>query len=304
MKILSYSITVILIIALSACIKKADVIPGKQATDSVYILPVVVHIIYTGEEIGQEYNLSKERIIEQVETLNNDFRKQEGTLGYNTHALGTDAQIEFRLAEIDPDGNMTDGINRINANDIVYESDTEKVFFDYLPYYSYWDKKAYINIWVVPVEPNLILGQSSIPLVDIPGLKDSDTTKPSGIMIGSPHFGSSSIEGGANLGRTLTHEMGHFLGLEHLWGKTENAHCMDYDDYCDDTPFVSKRTRNCEAQEKLSCIGDTLLTHNYMDYKNDACMNMFTKDQVARMRFVLKNSEDRKALTIASTITR
>lgn len=275
----------------------------EDTTKTIYRIPVVVHIIHSGEEIGTGYNLSKERIINQLKTLNDDFRKKEGTLGYNTHPLGTDAKIEFKLAEINPNGKPTDGITRVDFNDVITDVDDDWLFDD-LPYYGYWDKKNYINIWVYPFKPNVILGQSSVPFVELPGLNDADPDGTTGILITTPHFGASEIVGGSNLGRTLTHEMGHFLGLEHLWGKIENANCTVYDDYCNDTPSVARRTGDCNGALTVSCIGETVLTQNYMDYTKDACMNMFTKDQVTRMRYVLKNSIVRKPLILSLAIDR
>ena len=277
-------------------------LPG-DTTETIYTVPVVVHIIHSGEAIGTGYNLSNERIIDQLKTLNNDFRKKEGTLGYNTHPLGTDVKIDFKLAETNPYGNATNGITRVNINDIVIDTTTDW-FFDTLPNYGYWNKQNYINIWVYPFEPNIVLGQSSVPFTDLPGLNNANPDGTTGILIATPHFGTSDVVGGSNLGRTLTHEMGHFLGLEHLWGKTENANCTDFDDYCTDTPLVSKRTGNCEGTTTISCSGETVLTNNYMDYTKDTCMNMFTKDQATRMRYVLKNSTVRKTLITATVINR
>lgn len=279
--------------------------PIEKTEEIIYTLPVVVHIIHTGEEIGVGYNLSNERIVNQIITLNNDFRKKVGTLGYNTHILGTDAKIEFKFAEIDPDGDATNGITRVDINDIEYETDNDSWLFDNLFHYGYWNIKDYINIWVFPFEPNLVLGQASHPQVDLPGLENSDISGVTGIMITTPHFGTSDLIGGANLGRSLTHEMGHFLGLEHLWGKKENvADCLEFDDYCDDTPPVSRRTGNCNNVPVIPCNGEYILTQNYMDYTDDACMNMFTKNQVERMTYVLKNSEGRKSLITSLAIHR
>lgn len=295
-------LSALLLINCSSDAEIIDPLP-EDTTETIYTVPVVIHIIHSGEAIGTGYNLSNERIIEQLKTLNNDFRKKEGTLGHNTHPLGTDVKIEFKLAETDPFGNATNGITRVNINDIVIDT-TNDWFFDTLPYYGYWNKQNYINIWVYPFEPNIILGQSSVPFTDLPGLNDANPNGTTGILITTPHFGTSDVVGGSNLGRTLTHEMGHFLGLEHLWGKTEKANCTDFDDYCTDTPSVSRRTGNCVGTTASSCNGETALTHNYMDYTKDVCMNMFTKDQGTRMRYVLTNSTVRKTLLISTVIHR
>ncbi len=296
---------VLSILLLCNCSNDDEIIidPSTEVIETVYTLPVVVHVIHIGEEVGVGYNLSKERIVAQLKSLNDDFRKEVGTLGYNTHPLGTDAKIEFKFAEIDPNGGLTEGINRVDLNDVIITENSDWLF-DNLPYYGYWNKQNYINIWVYPFDPNIILGQSSVPFIDLPGLNDADPNGTTGILITTPHFGTSDVEGGSNLGKTLTHEMGHFLGLEHLWGKTENAGCLDFDDYCDDTPAVSKRSGNCNSLPTESCSGETILKHNYMDYTNDACMNMFTRDQVLRMRYVLTNSAVRKTLITALVIHR
>jgi hypothetical protein len=288
-----------------SCSKDDEIIDKlpEDTIDVVYTLPVVVHIIHSGEKVGYGFNISKERVVNQLKTLNDDFRKKEGTLGYNTHPLGTDVKIAFKLAEIAPDGNSTDGITRVNYHDVNTDTTNDWVF-DGLPDYGYWSKQNYINIWVFPFKPNIILGQSSVPYLDIPGLNSAKPDGTTGVMIVTPHFGASDIVGGSNLGRTLTHEMGHFLGLEHLWGKTEKANCLDFDDYCDDTPAVSRRSGNCDGAPIVSCSGETILTQNYMDYTNDACMNMFTKDQAIRMRHVLRNNTIIKSLITSTSIHR
>ncbi|MBL3658725.1 M43 family zinc metalloprotease [Fulvivirga sediminis] len=275
-----------------------------EDSNELYILPVVVHIIHNGETKGMGNNLSNDRIFQQIETLNSDFRKKKGTLGYSNDPLAGDAKIEFRLAEIDPSGQPTNGITRVNAQEVEYDIEEGGWFFDYLPHYAYWDDSKYLNIWVFPFEPNIILGQASMPRANLPGLTNSDTTGTTGVMITTAHFGEFDVEGGSNLGRSLTHEMGHFLGLEHLWGKVEYAQCTEYDDYCKDTPYVSSRTGSCKNTSNDICDSSPVLIHNYMDYTDDICMNMFTHDQIRRMRFVIENSISRHLLTISPVISR
>lgn len=288
---------------LLGCSKEDESALIINSTNELYTLPVVVHIVHNGEAVGQGNNLSNERIFGQLKTVNDDFRRRIGTLGFNTHPLSDDARIEFRLAEFDPNGNCVSGINRVNYNDIPADT-TGGWFFDALPNYGYWNTSQYINIWVLPFPANTVLGQSSVPYVNIPGLDTANPDGTTGVLISTPHFGTSNTPGGANLGRSLTHELGHFLGLEHLWGKVENALCTEYDDYCDDTPFVTRKTSDCDANSIENCNGTPVLTQNYMDYTKDACMNMFTKDQISRMRYVLEQNPIRASLIHSPAIIR
>src|SRR5262245_32404205 len=85
-------------------------------TNRLYRIPVVVHIIYTGEPEGEGYNYSIERVEAQIRTLNEDFRRKEGTPGFNSHPDGEDPRIEFVLAQVDPEGEPTNGIVRVDRN--------------------------------------------------------------------------------------------------------------------------------------------------------------------------------------------
>ena len=274
-----------------------------EKENKIYVVPVVIHLIHLGEPIGEGFNLSAERIESQIQILNNDFRKKEGTLGYNESPIGGDALIEFKLAKYDPNGNLTDGIIRVNANDIKRESDKTLLPFDWILQYGYWDPKKYINIWVKPGLQDEFLGSTTYPHIDLPGLEEELKAVGEGIIINTFYFGASDIDSDANLGRTLTHEMGHFLGLYHLWGEKENSDCNGHDDYVEDTPPVSRRSNGCNS-ETVACNGQVALTHNYMDYISDACMNMFTIGQIKRMRYVLENAETRKPLITSSSIDR
>ena len=261
--------------------------------DKVYQLPVVVHIIHQGEMIGEGPNLSSERIERQIEILNEDFRRKVGTRGYNNHSDSEDSKIEFVLAKKDPNGNPINGINRINENtlnvpDLGYNQ-------NHYAQYGYWDTNNYINIWTTPLSEEaqcLVLGSSTGPETDLPGtqfllipqLGDAD-----GILINWMHFGESDIDCHARLGRTLTHEMGHYLGLLHTWGGGD----CDNNDFCDDTPAVDIPVYNTPF---VGCDGQTVNVSNYMNWSYDESMNMFTKDQIARMHYVLEHHEGRHNL--------
>lgn len=269
----------------------------------VYRIPVVVHVIHFGEAVGEGFNISKERIESQIRVLNEDFRRKEGTPGFNDHPDGGDAMIEFVLARSSPSGEATDGIVRVDINS------KEPPPFQGNPiasgaYFSYWDPELYFNIWSFPGVADTGLGYAAFPVSDLPGLedkKDEDLMVPGiglvdGISITAQHFGESDLKSKYNRGRTGTHEVGHFLGLFHLWGKNVNGKpSCDVDDFCEDTPPTGAATTSCSENLK-GCDGSRVMIENYMDYADDVCMNIFTQDQIARMHTVLENSPRRKSL--------
>ena len=265
----------------------------EPGVDVVY-LPVVVHIIHSGEEVGTGANLSVERITRQIEILNEDFRRKEGTRGYNNHPRGGDAKIEFVLAKQDPDGLPINGINRVDATKMpVPELGYNQNHF---AQYAYWSPDEYINIWTTPLPESsecLALGVATGPQTDLPGteyllLPGPDDAE--GILINWIHFGESDIACHAKFGRTLTHEIGHYLGLLHTWGGKD----CEFNDYCDDTPAVDREVFG--RQTFIGCEGDSAMIGNYMNYTEDDVMNIFTLDQIARMHYVLKNHSGRNAL--------
>lgn len=264
--------------------------------DETRLLPVVVHVLHNGEQVGEGANLSKARIMRQVEILNEDFRRREGTRGYNNHPHGGDTKVEFVLAKQDPDGNPTTGIVRrqLQMNDIPeHIPDFE---FEQYAFFSYWSAKDYINIWIAPYPKdlaNVVLGMATGPDTDLPGSELFQKPLPGGaegIIINWSHFGESDLPGGHNLGRTLTHEMGHYLGLLHTWGSRD---CLT-NDYCDDTPAVDDVVVG--DTPFTGCDGEEVMIANYMNYSYDHAMNIFTMDQIDRMDYVLKNSPNRNSL--------
>lgn len=277
---------------------------NEPVEPEIYKIPVVVHVLHLGEPVGQGYNLSEERIKGQIASLNDDFRRREGTRGYNTHPDGADARIEFVLASTDPHGDPTNGIVRIDTTLFDNPVPTNNRFNHYA-WYSYWDYQHYLNIWIEPFPEALkdvLLGEATGPNTDLPGyerLLKGEPVQAEGVLINSFHFGESELASDYNLGRTLTHEVGHYLGLLHLWGSGDCA----TNDYCDDTPPMSQNLPGCGAGS-LACDGQPAMTENYMTYTPDRCMNIFTNDQVERMHYVLKNSPARKSLLTSPGLDR
>ena len=274
---------------------------NKSAIELTYRIPVVVHVLHSSEPVGEGFNFSDERIVGQIRTLNEDFRKKEGTPGFNSHPDGADTQIEFVLAQIDPEGNPTNGIVRVDRN-LVHSLPGASDILVLSSRYSYWDPERYLNIWCWDIGFHTIYaGRSQFPVSDLEGLPQNEDIEADGIFINAVYFGEGENDTipNFNMGRTLTHEMGHFLGLLHTFGP---GGC-NYTDYCEDTPPTSSATYRCQVPEPIACDGRPVMIENYMDYSYDRCMNIFTKDQTARMRIVLENSPRRKSLITSPVIT-
>ncbi len=282
----------------------------NQRTSAVKIIPVVVHVIHKGEAVGTGSNISDAQIISQITTLNNDYRKKVGTRGYNTNIVGADANIEFALAVRDPNGNPTNGIDRVSFCKTSWWDDEIQAI---IKPQTIWDPNKYLNIWVTPDIVSIIgavLGYAQFPSassltgLDEPGMASDANTD--GVVIAHNYFGNLDYDDGSfNLdstygyGRTTTHEVGHWLGLRHIWG---DENCGN--DYVADTPIHKEDNYGCFAHPKPnSCGTPDEMFENYMDYTDDTCMNIFTVNQVDRFNAVLANSPRRKELLSSDALT-
>lgn len=262
---------------------------------AVTTIPIIFHVIHDGESVGSGDNLSATYINAQIDQLNNDFRRIAGTSGYNTDSRGADSEIEFCAAVVDPNGNTLaePGINRINRSSKGWSSPpyNDSYVENTIKGQSYWDPNDYCNVWVVDLSGGL-LGYAQFPNSSGLGGLNSNNGGAStdGVVVLTSSVGSSVTPnpgGGVyDEGRTLTHELGHFFGLRHIWG---DANCGN--DYCGDTPAASGSASGCP--NKTTCDGQRDMVENYMDYSYDNCMNIYTGDQKARMQTVLANSPRR-----------
>ncbi|SFQ63259.1 M43 family zinc metalloprotease [Flavobacterium akiainvivens] len=285
-----------------AAAKAASLQKSGQNTNQVVTIPVVVHVIHNGDAIGQDENISDEQIFSQITVLNEDFRRMLNTPGYNTNPVGADMEIEFCLAQRDPNGLLSTGITRRNMGKATWEMDEVEV----MKTQTQWDPEKYLNIWVVSQVTiqniYLLAGYAQFPvqsgLEGLTGLPTSANTD--GVVIGAPYFGSEEIypdgfyEQGVT-GRSATHEIGHYFGLRHIWG---DAEACEGTDYCADTPVHATANQGCPPAGYDSCPDEpgVDMIANYMDYTSDACKNVFTADQKARMQAVLANSPRRASL--------
>ena len=285
---------------LASCSQEEDITPPPDSEpnpiEKLYQIPIVVHVLHFGEPLGEGNNLSKEKILRQIEIVNEDFRRKAGTRGFNNHPEGADSRIKFVLAKTDPQGNPTNGIVRINTKTTPNPLPSNHSF-DFYAGFSYWDPALYLNVWSIPLGDlvDAFLGEATGPNTDLPGghlFTPGEPLQSEGILINSAHFGESDLNSEHNLGRTLTHEIGHYLGLLHTWGEGDCIH----NDFCKDTPPVSSPVTGCPHTPPIACDGSPVMIENYMNYTYDRCMNMFTKDQIARMHYVLENSPYRSSL--------
>ena len=285
--------------------KIREVKAQSPAERAVITIPVVVHVIHNNEQVGSGDNISASQIQSQITILNQDFRRMLGTPGYNTHPDGADTEIEFCLAFVDTAGHQMaePGIHRVSRQSLGLGAPpyVDVVIDTLIAPNTVWDPERYFNIWSVrisdPPGPWELLGYANFPTSSgLNGLPPPGSgPEADGVFVNPRHFGlSGSIGFPYHLGRTATHEVGHFLGLLHLWG---TGGCNS-DDYCMDTPNASGPNFSCS--NNTSC-GSRDMVENYMDYTDDACFNIFTEDQKARMRAVLQNSPRRKEL-VNSTV--
>ena len=264
---------------------------SASRTAAIVQIPVVFHIIHKGEAIGQGVNIPKERLDRQLETLNEDFNLLNNNLAETIDEfkdLAADVEIEFVYAKQDPSGFETDGIVRLIGSQFTYSYDQRAT----LSAESYWPAEDYLNIWITDVtSPSL--GWAEFPIANLPGLEEASGNRLiDGVTIDYQYIGDNpNSPVFESKGRTLTHEMGHFFGLRHIWG---DGGCS-IDDFCEDTPEASSSHTGCNL-EASSC-NSLNMVQNFMDYTNDACMTLFTQDQKSRMRAVVENSPRRLSLT-------
>ncbi len=253
------------------------------AKSSVITIPVVVHVVWH----EQLENISEEQIYSQLEVLNTDFRMLNDTSAIpNEFAhLAADIEIEFCLATTDPNGNPTTGITRtftsLDQVGIAKDNlDNYFIYYDSLGGKSSWDTEHYLNIWVCELaNSGNLLGYASAPSTS-PFVED-------GVVIDYRYFGTTGTAENSfpnELGRTATHEVGHFFNLEHMWGP-EDGGC-GVDDFVADTPEQSTYYFSCPTYPKTSC-GSSDMFMNFMDYVDDRCMYLFTEGQKARMQAAL-----------------
>jgi len=240
-------------------------------------IPVHVVLVHpSGEAIGTGSNLSLERVQSQIVVINQDFSRTNSNASETPAVFPASAtEISFCLAAKDPNGNDTNGITRVVSNDEWDDVETDIMTA------NIWDRSRYLNIFVTQDIP--CLGYSPVPNALNIGNANTDAVVCRADAFGGPGFATLAPY---DLGRTATHEIGHWLGLLHIWG---NEGCQ-IDDNIDDTPQQDRDNAGCPNHPSPSCSNSGDMFMNYMDYVNDECMSAFSAEQSDYMSFILENS--------------
>ncbi len=239
---------------------------ARVQENEVYTIPVVVHVIYHKDR--PEENISDARILSQIDVLNEDFSKQNSNFSQTPSVfqdVAADVGIRFKLAELDPNGNATTGITRTQTT-IDEIGETQLYYSTEDGGKDAWDVTQYLNIWVCDLADGLL----GFAYFANGGVFDDD-----GMVIAHEFFGRQA--GTGNLGRTATHEIGHYFNLNHIWGEGCST-----DDGISDTPDQEEEYYGCPNHPSVSCGSQDMFV-NYMDYVDDDCMTMFTKGQKEKM---------------------
>ena len=244
-------------------------------------IPVVVHVLWN----TPDQNISDAQIQSQIDVLNQDYNRQNLDLLPENHPfylVGGGLDIHFFLAELDPNNRPTFGVVRKQTSVTAWE-DNDEMKSSATAGDDYWDSRKYLNIYVVKFKDDLGLLGYAWPPSDLASYPETD-----GVVIDYRAFGTIGTAGsdgfdGYVLGRTTTHEVGHWLNLNHIWG---DKSCGD--DLVNDTPIAEDQNKGnpifpWRPQNKCGSDQNGEMFMNYMDYVYDNSMNMFTKEQVKRM---------------------
>ena len=248
---------------------------NNTKTSNVITIPVVVHVVY----YNSNENISDQQIFSQIDIINEDFRRLNADT-INTpsafQSVAADTEVEFCLASEDPNGNTTTGITRTATSQSSF-STNDGVKYSSSGGIDAWNTSEYLNIWVCDLSG----------VIDTLNFLEGNASS-DGVVCDYVYFGNmGTATSPYDLGRTLTHEIGHWLNLRHIWGDSNCGNDFvvtlehSSSNYgCPNFPSTS----NCSGN---GAAGDMFM--NYMDYTDDACMNIFTNDQKTRMIAAINN---------------
>ena len=278
-------------------------------TNVVVNIPIVFHIVGNSTRLAQ---VTDADVLWQLNKLNEDFRganadSTNAPLFQSIRAHRDYAQIQFCLAQRDPNNNPANGITRtlssLTGGTLCTGNNYNMLKHAAQGGIDAWDPTRFFNVWVGEVG-NCLLGVAQFP--------GTGNANEYGVVLAFDGFGNNPayVAPAFNLGRTLHHEIGHCFGLYHIWGDETGCANSDFrqlsgscvlpaslagatgDQTAGDTPNQAGATGGCPSGLQTdACSGASpgFNYQNYMDYTNDACYSMFTKKQVDRMQWVLDN---------------
>ena len=242
----------------------------KSSSPNSYNIPVVFHILYENEN----ENISLEQIQSQLDVLNQDFNRTNSDANQTPSEfqnVAADCNINFCLAQRTPNNDSTSGITYTSTDINSFSLYDNRIFHDSLGGKTIWNPKRYLNIYVCDLTN--ALGFASFP---------GGTESRDAVVINYSNFGTIDLSPPFNKGRTATHELGHWLNLLHIWG---DGNCGN--DQVQDTPIQDTENYGCPSHPSPTCSNNGDMFQNFMDYTNDACMNLFTNGQKDRMHATL-----------------
>ncbi|MFT4522207.1 MAG: hypothetical protein ACI8ZN_001147 [Bacteroidia bacterium] len=285
--------------------KQTDVLNKAKPLDTIYTLQVVFHVVW----FNNEHNIHDSLITTQLKTINDAFnRRNADTVNMRDlfKSVAGNSRIEFVLAKTDPDGNPTNGITRTKTYRSTFNASGSASQQDYIKSESFggvaaWNSDKYLNIWIGNL--NLSNGNRSLFGYAYPPVNEANW--PSTYYVGKDKQGvvlhyevvgennpAKLARGTYTIEKTAVHEVGHYLGLRHIWGDAPwGVNGCTVDDYIDDTPNTGSRTTSCSWYPNTCTMADDMpdQIENYMDYSPAYCTNMFTAQQIRVMRYNLVN---------------
>ncbi|MBL0078972.1 MAG: T9SS type A sorting domain-containing protein [Bacteroidetes bacterium] len=259
---------------------------NRMGADTI-VIPVVFHVIYK----TADQNISNQRIAEQIDILNKDFARLNADAS-NTpsrfQSIASGIKIKFCLANRDPNGNPTTGIERKLTTLTSFSPNDSKMKLTSDGGLDGWNRNKYLNLWTCNITGG-ILGFATFP---------GGTASLDGVVLLYSTVGNGTLSP-YNKGRTATHEVGHWMGLYHIWSSIADDQCTNQNSQCTDsdnigdTPNQCGATYGCPSGIQTDFCNNTangIMYMNYMDYVNDNCMNMFTVGQIAKVQSILNTS--------------
>ncbi|MFT3700026.1 MAG: M43 family zinc metalloprotease [Kofleriaceae bacterium] len=262
-------------IAATDCSTNATNINQAYLDGKTYVIQVVMHVVSKTDGTG---DITADQVKSQIQILNEDYGAIAGSHG----APGNNASIKFVLARFDPQGNPTDGIDRVQNNTYFEEGDSGT---SAMKTALHWDTSKYLNLYSNDLDGQGLLGYATFPW-DRTGSPNVD-----GVVLAYQSVGNNPAHTPYDLGASATHEIGHWLGLFHTFQSgcgTANAPYTT-GDLLSDT--VREKTANYGCAVVADGCNDNKNApiENYMDYSQDMCMTTFTPEQIDRMRCSINN---------------